>query len=109
MKQKGFTVIELIIAIAIFGILFAIIAAGLSNSNSGQAEHDAKAFVQKMYGAPDAKASCMDRDTDANGYVSCTAVYPGANGQMNMVPLECAANFSLNSGCKMAMPVYNAR
>ncbi len=109
MKQKGFTVTELMIAIAIFGILFAIITAGMSNNNSGQAEHEARAFVKKMYSTPDANVSCMDRDTDANGYVSCTAVYPGVNGQMNMVPVECAANFSLNSGCKMAMPVYNAR
>lgn len=109
MKQKGFTVIELMIVIAIFGILFTIITAALSNNNSGQAEHNAKAFVQKMYGAPDAKASCMDRDIDANGYVSCTVVYESANGQVNTIPLECAANFSLNSGCKMAMPVYNAR
>ena len=97
------------IVIAIFGILFTIIAAGLSNSNSGQAEHDAKAFAQKMYGASDAKASCMDRDTDANGYVSCTVVYEGVNGQVNTIPVECAANFSLNNGCKMAMPAYNAR
>ena len=108
MKQKGFTVIELIIVIAIFGVLFTIITAALSNNNSGQAEHDAKAFAQKMYGASDPKASCMDRDTDANGYVSCTVVYESTNGQVNTIPLECAANFSINKGCKLT-PYYQPR
>jgi prepilin-type N-terminal cleavage/methylation domain-containing protein len=109
MKQKGFTVNELLIVIAIFGILTAIIIPALSSSNSGQAEHKAKAFVQKMYGVSNANASCMDRDNDANGYVSCTVVYPNADGTMATIPLECAANFTLNSGCKMTMPVFNGR
>lgn len=109
MKQKGFTVLEVMITVVIFGILFSIITAGMSNNNSGQAEHEAKAFAQKMYGISNANASCMGRDSDANGYVACTVVYSNPNGTMATIPLECAANFTLNSGCKVAMPVYNTR
>lgn len=97
------------IVVSIAGILLSILAGAMNNNNSGQAEHDAKAFVTKMYGATNANASCMDRDTDNNGYVSCTVVYDKANGEQVAMPLECGANFSWNTGCKMAMPVYNVR
>lgn len=91
--------------VAFLGILVTIVAGGGVN-NHVQAEQEAKTFATKIYGAADANASCMDRDTDNDGYVSCTVVY-NQGGQQITLPLACAAKHSFNEGCKLVVPVYN--
>ena len=42
--------------------------------------------------------SCMDADSDGDGYVSCTA---RVEGQSAPVAIECASAYSWKSGCRM--------
>lgn len=66
-----------------------------------QAEQQAMQYLSTM--SPNARertVSCMSRDTDGNGYVSCDALVDG-----RQVTLECATTigcaFACNSGCKL--------
>lgn len=102
-SSKGFTLIELMIVVAIVGIFAAVLIPALSRTDQGpQAEVVAKKFAEDMYRLNDVKAQCMNIDTDRNGYVSCTvAGYTGQN-QMMTVPIECATvrMLSNNQGCR---------
>ena len=42
---------------------------------------------------------CVGRDTDNDGYVSCTARVKAKDGPEETLTLECAAGF-MNNGCK---------
>lgn len=103
--SRGFTLIELIIAVAIIGIFVTLVGFGITkcSSSRGTAEDEARDYAQKM-GMEIKGVSCMNRDTDGDGYVSCTLNVVEKDGKTSSVPIECASKWSYNNdGCKEAM------
>jgi len=85
------------------------IVAGLRKAN---AEDVAVEYAQKLY--PDQKAhyaTCQGRDTDDNGYVSCTLRIVRPDGTEDRIPLECAAFlvFSYGQTCREMANVRQSR
>ncbi|HEY8097320.1 MAG TPA: prepilin-type N-terminal cleavage/methylation domain-containing protein [Methylobacter sp.] len=96
--QYGFTAVELLIVIsisAIFIVILAHIGFGLTASGD-EAAAEAKQFANQLH-IDNTGISCADRDTDGDGYVSCTI----AAKDGRLIPILCAINISMNSGCKM--------
>lgn len=108
-KSKGFTLIELIIVIVFFGIIASIFSAGLKGctDQSPHAQDEAKQFATEMFRLSDVKVSCMNVDTNHDGYVSCTVAGNDTQGRLTTVPIECATDTLLarNNGCR-AVTVY---
>lgn len=66
--------------------------------NSGKLENTAREFVQKLGNEP-IGASCMNRDSDHDGYVSCTVSIKGSTVPLSV---ECASQWALlTQGCKL--------
>lgn len=64
-------------------------------------EAAARQYAADLYGAS-ARTSCVDMDTDGDGYASCTVVVDG-----KAIPIECAAAFEWHSGCRAARVLVN--
>lgn len=109
MNSKGFSVVELMIVVAIIGILFIIVGSGavaigagcVSPSEvEGSAERNAKEFASKM-GIKYEGLSCSGADSDHDGYTSCTFNL----GDGKIQSFECGydrptALMGQNTGCK---------
>jgi predicted sulfurtransferase len=64
------------------------------------AESELHDYLAKMYRDKEVLGEdCVGRDTDGDGYVSCTARVKGKDGPEETLALECASEL-LNSGCK---------
>lgn len=64
------------------------------------AESELREYLAKMYADKQVLGQdCVGRDTDGDGYVSCTARVKGKDGPEETLALECASTL-LNSGCK---------
>ncbi len=64
------------------------------------AESELREYVAKMYADKTVLGQdCVGRDTDGDGYVSCTARVKGKDGPEETLALECTSQV-LNSGCK---------
>lgn len=105
-RKRGLTLIELLIAVAVVGIILVLGSAFLIRSCSDSkeaAEEEARAYARSMN--LNAKGvSCMTRDTDGDGYVSCSISVLGKDGSERVEPVECASRWSWNnSGCKVPM------
>lgn len=63
--------------------------------------------VTALYGDPNPRVQCVARDTDGDGYTSCTATYRvDGVGEIGTIEAECASN-RWNSGCRL--PKVRAR
>ena len=64
------------------------------------AESELTEYLAKMYADKTVLGQdCVGRDTDGDGYVSCTARVKGKDTPEETLALECASTL-LNSGCK---------
>lgn len=70
-----------------------------SPANAQQAGSAAERFGAALYPGKRTTTICQQRDTDGNGYVSCTIV---VEGQDRPIAIECADRYSIgNNGCRM--------
>ena len=99
--KRGFTFTEIIIVIAIAGIALSVIMAGIGfGDNKNEAEKSARAYAEKL--EMDLQAvNCVSRDTNNDGYVSCTLMVRQPNGRTGPMAVVCAKKFSINDGCKI--------
>lgn len=68
--------------------------------NRAQATDAARSYAAQLYPGRASRVVCQPRDTDGNGYVSCTLVLDGMSDPLR---IECADRLSLgNSGCRAA-------
>jgi prepilin-type N-terminal cleavage/methylation domain-containing protein len=103
--SRGFTLIELIIVMSILGFIVALAGFIFKSCSSSRntAEEEARVYASKM-GMTLKGVSCMNRDTDDDGYVSCTLNVIEKDGKENSIPIECAAKWSYNNdGCREAI------
>jgi hypothetical protein len=83
--------------VAVVGFFVAVIAANtLSFLDGGEMAREEAANWTKDMGLKGATVSCVNLDSDGDGYVSCTV---NNNGQI--IPLECARAYSFQSGCRV--------
>jgi len=102
--SRGFTVIEVIICVALLGVFAVLIGMQVItwSSSQGLAEEEARNYAAKMDRTLKG-VSCMNRDIDGDGYVSCTLNVVEKDGSLSRVPIECAAKWTYNNeGCKEA-------
>lgn len=103
--RHGATLIEVVIVVAILLILLAIVGGGVGGrvfNRKAEAESQAREWAAFMYPSQDAspRVLCVERDTDGDGYISCTVSHTEKGASIN-VPIECAASIlSWNSGCR---------
>lgn len=88
-------------AIVAVGLTVVVLGAGKSYFfDERNAEAELRDYLAKMYADKQVPGQdCVGRDTDGDGYVSCTARVKGATGPEETLVLECASGFT-NSGCK---------
>ncbi len=102
-NKSGFTLVEVMIVFAIIGILSAIACGNLANCSGVNAQGDATAsmrqYMTNMYRAPTARIQCVGRDSDGDGYVSCSGAYEDAEGKTQVVNVECA--YWISEGCRL--------
>lgn len=110
-SRNGMTLVEILLVMLILGgfILFAI--GGISSCGIGgdggsvqmNAQQQAMQYANFMYPNMNARAQCVEWDSDGDGYVSCTVVYDTKDG-VGKDAIECAAGWNLNgainSGCR---------
>lgn len=100
--KKGFTLIELLVIIAIVAILLAILypifsMASAKGRSNDQAVEAWKAHLQASYpGYTVVNATCVARDTDYDGYVSCSATLKDPSGTIIDKNMECSQD-----GCRV--------
>ncbi len=93
---------ELVIIMSIVGTLgffvIAILMHGCIDQRPG-AESQARQWGRDM-GLNVTNVSCANRDTDNDGYVSCTVATKNDKGDVQLHPIECAAKLTWNDGCR---------
>ena len=84
-------------------MLFSIALGGCGYMcDKGAAESEAKEYLAKMFPDKDVIAySCVGVDSDGDNYVSCTARVKGPGSAEETLALECAASFTMQSGCRI--------
>lgn len=100
--------IEKVIIAAVAGIFLALAVGGgcTCAANITGANHDKAIEAARQWGKEmglDVKGvSCANSDSDSDGYVSCTVSSAKTDGSVQIHPVECAAAYTLNSGCRAA-------
>lgn len=97
--------------VSFFGlIIFTIAVNGCIDQRPG-AESQARKWGADM-GLNITNVSCANRDTDHDGYVSCTVGTKNDKGEIQLHAIECASKMSWNDGCrapKLRVSNYNGQ
>jgi prepilin-type N-terminal cleavage/methylation domain-containing protein len=109
-RQAGFTLIEMLIIIAIIGILLIVVSSAIvpwKRGSGAYAEKEFGSFAQKL-GWNVAGVSCTEIDSDGDGYISCAASVR-EEGHLIDKAVECASGawalpWNKTRGCKFALP-----
>jgi len=90
-NRKGFTLIELIIIIAIFGITAAVLVPMFIGDIKEEAEAGMLNYVSILYpNFSDIKCNCTGKDSDGDGYVRCSATgLDNRTEKREMIVAEC--------------------
>lgn len=100
-KEVGFTLVEVIIVIAIVGILVAVVfGAGFRGTTENQAYTAMNSFIQKANISDVDRATCAG-DSDGDGYGSCTVVRKSGE----KIFLMCPVGLSLLTGAESCKEV----
>lgn len=107
-QARGFTLTELMVVVAVVGLLavvvfFAVMRGCGGGFDNGKATESARQWAYTMGIEPKA-VSCVDYDTDGDGYVSCSVSYENRAGDIKVVPIECSGTLSWNEGCRSPKP-----
>ena len=84
------------LALTLGGSFIPYFAASVAGVNGEAARGEADTYGQGLCGSKFRMATCVDNDTDGDGYVSCTVMCE--NGP---IPIECAGKLTLNTGCRI--------
>ena len=87
------------LVVGIFGLAGISLFMNCSGANKTAATEEANKWVKEV-GIKDANVSCVNSDTDNDGYVSCTIAYRDNNGELKTKAIECAAKLTWNTGCR---------
>lgn len=93
-------------AIIVGVVAFLRCSADLGGGNQEEATRNAEAWAVNI-GIPDAHVNCVQRDTDGDGYISCTVSYKNKNGEVKTQAIECTGKYTINTGCRT--PKFNIR
>lgn len=107
-NKRGHALVELMILVAVVAIVLAIIVAmvgrgctDVTGMDHKKAVNEAGKWGQEM-GLDVKGVSCVNVDSNVDGYVSCSLSTAGKDGTISIVPIECAASLTINSGCRVA-------
>jgi len=108
-RQEGFTLSELMIVVVILFIVAGVLFGFCSHlqDSKAKATDEARRFVSEM-GLTVKGLSCAERDTDGDGYVSCTVSVDDGDGRTRLEAVECAASWSHNEGCRLQKPMLRS-
>jgi prepilin-type N-terminal cleavage/methylation domain-containing protein len=99
--RNGFTVIELVIVLAIIGIIAALILSAGGCGSPAKAKDNARAFCSDL-GYSVTGISCAETDSDGDGYISCSVLAEDKAGAEVRLQLECSGGspWRRTGGCK---------
>lgn len=79
--------------------MIVLVLALVGCGSKAEAERGARKWATSM-GFQVQNVSCVDIDTDHDGYVSCSVSVKRQDGSLDLMAIECAANFTMNEGCR---------
>ena len=98
---------ELFAAIVILGA-FGLVGVGIfrscSTENTTVLKDEAVRTVKEL-GFEPIGASCMNQDSNGDGYVSCTVTVVDENKKRSLMAVECGSNWSLKNDCRLTRGV----
>lgn len=112
-NKHGVTLVEVMVGTAVFGIIavlfltmFGRCGSNITGESHDKAVSEARTWSTEM-GIKVKGVSCANMDTNHDGYISCSVSSELPGGGVDIMPIECATSWSINSGCRAAriMPV----
>lgn len=77
-------------------LLSAVLLLAQACSHKSAAEEEAAKWADTLYPGKPHTQMCVAKDTDGDGYVSCTVVIDGGAP----IARECAGRWTTNEGCR---------